>query len=491
MKLKIARTATTPVANPKSSSPPGPVAPAALPHAAAALIDELTEQLSDYADSNERAGGIYDQEYRVKLLDLGLPPAAASLRLVMGWGRTVVDVLAERMEPVAWAHPDLDPTVAQQVWEDSGAGSAIAQTIVDMLIYGIGFISATAGDPAKGEPRVLVRAHSARSTTAKLDPRTGRVTAAITRHDDDRVTLWHPNAIVEAERVGGKWTARSISHNPLGVVPMVALPNAPRAGLPGGRSEITPAVRSALFSATRSLIAMDVNREFFAIPHRYLIGVAGEFKNADGSLLETWKLAARAMLKIPYSDDGGDVQVGEFQQVKAGPFLEQIEGLAKTVAAEAGLPAIYLGVEGANPTSADAIRMAESRLVRRTRTRIAALSPRLSSLGQLVFAIHFATPLADTLRPRTEFADPATAAFSADADAWVKLMGAGAVPKMSSTVWRRMGFGEAEILAMQRDARAEALTNFANQLENTIDLPPYDPGVGVDLGPDQVIADAT
>ena len=438
--------------HPRSTTPAATSSPGTLPDSAASTARDLEEKLLGYSMANELAGAFYDEEYSVQMLDLGMPKEASRLRLVMGWARTVVDVLAERLEPLAWAHPDIDRDDAAELWEDSGAASAIPQAIIDHLVYGMGFLSATAGDVAAGEPRVLVRAHSATSTTADVCPRTGYVRSALTLHDEKTATLWLPTAIVEMHRSAKEktWEVRHVAENRLGAVPMVAIPNAPRAGRPGGRSEITPAIRSALASATRALIAMDVNREFFAIPHRYLIGLSGNLKNPDGSLLETWKLAARAMLKIPYPEDGGDIQVGEFSQVRAGPFLEQMEGLAKITASEAAVPSMYLGVETANPTSADAARMAESRLVRRSRARITAMSPMLNRLGLFALAIDGGTALADTPRPTTAFADPATAAFSADADAWAKLDGAGLFVTGNPVIWRRMGFTEAEIADLTR-----------------------------------------
>lgn len=450
-----------------------------LPPLPAAAAKKLEESLIGYAESNEIVGGFYDQEYRVKLLDLGLPREAAQLRLVMGWARTIVDVLAERIEPVAFAHESIDDDESSELWELSGAASAIPQAVTDMLVYGIGFISATAGNPAVGEPRVLVRAHSATNTTATIDGRTGRVTEALTLHSDTRATLWLPSTVSELSRSasGAAWELDSVAHNPLGVVPMVAMPNAARAGRPGGRSEITPAIRTAIGSATRAIISMDVNREFFSIPHRYILGMAGEFRGQDGAVLESWKLAARAMLKIPYGEDGEDIQVGEFSTVAPGPFLDQIRGLANIAASEAAIPGMYLGVESAsNPSSADAIRMAESRLVRRSRHRISAMRPHLARLGQIALAIHRGTSIAETPMPRCEFSDPATSAFSADADAWVKLMVAGAAPKHSEVIWRRMGFSEPEIRALRNEAALQAPVERLADLNRVLSAPPTDPG---------------
>ena len=447
----------------------------------------LEEKLRGYDLANAAATAMYDETYRTQMLDLGLPREAAGLRMVVGWARIVVDVLAERMDPLAWTSGEhVDPETLHDLWTDSGAGPAIAQAVVDHLIYGIGFLSATAGMP--GDPRVLVRAHSATTTTADTDPRTGRVVRALTIHTPTRATLWRDDAIVELTRTSehGAWDVAEARAHGLGAVPMVAVPNAPRAGHPGGRSEITPAIRSAIHSATRALAAMDVNREFFAIPHRYILGVAGDFKNADGTPLDAWKLAARAMLKIPYDDAGNDIQVGEFSQVKAGPFLEQMEGLARYVAAEAAVPAMYLGIEHANPSSADAFRAAESRLVRRSRARVASITPALNRLAAFAYAIDQGISVDDAPRISTVFARPETPAFSADADAWHKLTSASPQLARSATMWRRLGFSEDEIADIIAAHDRSGLIDAARLVSESLDAPDvYDPSLDVVSGGDE------
>ena len=445
-------------------------------------VKRLDTKLGGYATANSRASSYYDQNYRVRLLDLGLPPEASYLRMTIGWARTVVDVLAERITCRGWEAEGVEHDVMTDLWQSSGANAAVQEAVVDSLVYGIGFISATRGDEAYGEPRVLVRAHSATSTTATISPRTGRVTEAWTRHDDENGTLWTDRAIVEMVKRGGKWITHAVYDHDFGRVPMIAYRNSARSGRRGGRSEITPAIRTAIDSATRAMVSMDVNREFFSIPHRYIVGVTGTFKNkTTGSPLEAWELAARSYLTIPADEETGvEPSVGEFSSVSAGPYLEQIRGLAQVVAAEAGIPSSFMGTEYANPSSADAIRMEEARLVRRSLHRIQALSGELDTLGKMALSMYLGKSVADTPRVSTSFDDPATSALSSDADAWTKLATAGVIGGDSTVILRKLGFTRSEIAEVQaerstsdRRKRLEAIAQIVGG--NAAQVPQHEP----------------
>ena len=88
--------------------------------------------------------------------------------------------------------------------------------------------------------------------------------------------------------------------------------------------------------------------------------------------------------------------------------------------------------------------------------------------------------MASTPRPTMVFADPATSAFSADADAWVKLIQAGAAPANSPALWRRMGFTEDEIAenqaALSRGQSTDRLKARSDALSARDGTPPVDPG---------------
>jgi hypothetical protein len=57
-------------------------------------------------------------------------------------------------------------------------------------------------------------------------------------------------------------------------VPVVRFPNRSRVRDREGRSEITPAIMNTTDSACRSLLGMEIAREFYSVPHRYVLGAS-------------------------------------------------------------------------------------------------------------------------------------------------------------------------------------------------------------------------
>src|SRR5690606_37117023 len=72
----------------------------------------------------------------------------------------------------------------------------------------------------------------------------------------------------------------------VGLVPVVQFANRQRVSDRAGRSEITPAVMSITDAACRTLLGMEVSREFFAAPQRYILGASeGAFEDQEGNLV--------------------------------------------------------------------------------------------------------------------------------------------------------------------------------------------------------------
>ncbi|MDN6706385.1 phage portal protein [Corynebacterium glyciniphilum] len=402
-----------------------------------ATVTALETKLANHGIANHKVGKYYDEDYRIR--NVGVIPDLPRLKeTVMGWGTTVVDTLEERVNLTGWTTPDADDEqrdTLDNLFSVSGAAEESHQGHLDAFIYGIGFISVTKGGP--GEPPVLVRAHSALSATADIDPRTGLARSAITRQSRTSQTLWTPNMIIEMTRVtdGGMWQVTNRIPNSLGRCLVVPLVNRSRAGDRRGRSEITPAIRSYINSATRSLKAMDVNREFFSAPQRYGTNVSpDQFVDADGNQVSGWKLSSRQMLMAPTDESGAEPKFGEFSTVSPGPYLEQIRGLAGLVATEAGMPEDYLGIHSSNPSSADAIRMQESRLVSRAKRRQNMFAPAWNEIGRLALAILSGTTVENVPYVISKFDNPATPTTAATVDALVKLIQVGALPKNSEVV---------------------------------------------------------
>lgn len=424
-----------------------------LSEADGALVKRLSSRLASHDLGNSRREAYYRGRYHAPSLGIGIPPNSVLNKVTVGWASTVVDTIEERIEFLGWSDASgEDDELLSAVYESSDVGSESSAVHSDALMYGIGFLSVTAGGP--GEPEVLVRAHSARSTTAEINARTGLVEAGITYHSNKEATLWKADEIVELSRASerGVWEVVERIPHSMGRVPLVAVVNRTRAGDRRGRSEITPGIITAINSATRALRAMDVNREFFSTPQRYGIGLSEE--NFEG--VDSWKLISTRMLIAPRDEEEGtEPKFGEFSTVSPGPYLDQIKGLASLVATESGIPESYFNIPHSNPTSADAVRAMENRLIKRAERRCRQFTRPWVEVGRLARAVATGRLDIDD-SPRVRWADPATPTLAATTDAMVKAVQSGVLP-VNEVVWRRMGLSDHEIEsveAMQAEVRA-------------------------------------
>lgn len=427
-------------------------------------IDDMLETLSGFQVSNYRHESYYRQNYKTMM------PGIVSARIqqqivgVVGWARIVIESLHERISFTGWDVPEL-----REVYRSNRLASVSSSIHLDTLIYGCSYISVTAGDTSLGEPEVLIRGHHAKSTYGVVNNRTGLLDSAITIDRVDNfsptaVTLWFKDAIISVEKIDGVWKIVSSQDHSLGRVPLVKIVNDSSISKIGGSSEITPSIRWAIQDAVRAYTSQTVNREFFSFPQRYIVGLNDQqMLDESGNPVDPWKIIAGAIWSVPNyrADDEADEsvhealeekpvkpEIGQFEPLGAGPYGQQITGLALAVAAEAGIPASYLGVQTANPTSADAIRQLESRLTRKVRSRISHFIPAWEEVGLLALMI-LGQEIDET--PSTQWENPETETLAATTDAVTKMVAAGIVDPTSSVVLKRLGFSPDEIRTMRQE----------------------------------------
>ena len=235
---------------------------------------------------------------------------------------------------------------------------------------------------------------------------------------------------------------------------VVLFPNRPKADHPFGRSEITQAVRSYTDQAVRTLLGMEVNREFYSAPQRYLLGAESSmFEKADGSIATGWETVMGRMLAVPKDEDGEKPEIGQFNPSSPAPYLEQVKGLSQLLAAEASLPASYLGFVTDNPTSADAIRQAEARLIKRAERRQVTFGRAWREVAYLALLIKDGSVPENFNELEVKWRDAATPTRSAAADEAVKLVGAGVLSADSEVTYDRIGLTPAEQLTLKADKR--------------------------------------
>lgn len=431
-------------------------------------LDYLLGRLYAFEAKNKVKEAYYEGEQRVRNLGIAIPPKVLNaINTVVGWSGTAVDVLEERLDWLGWDEFSdfglADIFNQNDLDVDAGLGH------LDALIYGIAFVCVGTGQD--GEPDQLITVESPRDMTGKWNGRTRRLESAAARfrdpqtHADIGATLYLPDQTIYVERdaASAPWQVVNRDQHKLGRVPVSPLVNRPRSSRVRGRSEISLAVRGYTDAAVRTLLGMEVNREFYSAPQRWAVGTNEDmFTKADGTVVTGWEAVMGRMINAPFDEDNPEAkpEFGQFPQSQPGPYLEQVRGLAQMFSAECAIPATYLGFATDQAASADAIRAMEARLVKRAERR------------QLVFgktwleAARLAVMMRDNLKVvpdefytdvQVRWRDAATPTRAADADSAMKLVQAGVLPADSAVTYARIGLTDLEIRQIEADKRKARL----------------------------------
>lgn len=434
-----------------------------------ALIQRLARKLEDHHRGNEVKEAYYEGKQRLKDLNISVPPALKLVSSVVGWAGTAVDVLEERLDLEGFIGGDAlgiqDIFRANELDLESSLGHK------DALIYGTGFVVVGKGRPELGEPDELITIESPKKMTATYDMRTRRLSAALLLNDDEvneatTGSLYLPNETIYLEKVRNAWMDVARDQHNLGRVLVAPLINNPRSGDPHGRSEITRAVRSYTDSAMRTLLGAEVAREFYSSPQRYILGADESiFTDADGNPMNPWSVIQGRVLGVPYNEDENVMpQVGQFSANSPAPYFEQIKAYAQLVAAETAIPASYLGYQTDNPSSADAIRQMEARLVKRAERRQKQFGRTWSEVAKLALLVRDGVIPAEAQNVRPIWRDPATPTRAASADAAVKLIQAGVLLPDSEITYNAIGLSDSDKAVLKAEKTAASASAFVANL---------------------------
>jgi hypothetical protein len=133
--------------------------------------------------------------------------------------------------------------------------------------------------------------------------------------------------------------------------------------------------------------------------------------------------------------------------------------------AVSALPSHYVGITTSNPASADALRASEASLTARAEARQATFGRSWEQVAQLIVAVRDGVD-PDRVTVRVQWADAATRSVAQEADAVVKLFGAGLLP--ASYALQRLGYDDDEITAIRTARRTEALDGAGVQLDGLL-----------------------
>lgn len=421
------------------------------------LIERLLERLRFYQTTNLTKAAYYEGEQRVEMLNISIPPELQSLETVVGWPGTTVDVLEERLDWYGWTSEEGDLGL-DEVYRDNQLAVESSTLHTDVLLFGTSF--AAVGSGWDGEPHPLVTFHPPTNMTGLHSARTRRLEAALSvvveNGIETEVTLYRPDETTYFARGGSGWTVTERDRHNLGRVPVVQFVNRRRGSRLGGRSEISRAVRYYTDAAVRTMLGMEVNREFYSAPQRYALGVdESSFVGADGNVRTGWETIMGRVWAIGRDEDGELPSVGQFTPNSPAPYLEQVKGLAQLLAAEAAIPPSYLGFQTDNPASADAIQRSEARLVKRAERRQSGFGLSWLEVGRLALLVRDGSVPDGFSLVSSKWRDAATPTRSAAADEAAKLVGAQILPADSQVTFDRIGLTPAEQRQVMADRRRD------------------------------------
>lgn len=469
-----------------------------------ATLGELRGQLATARRKNKPKIARYEGHYSARNLDIAVPPNLADIGVHVDFAETVVNTLGERIVWDGWTSTG-DLHGLEDVYALNALDVEQSAVVIDSLITGMGFVTVGTGDTGRGEPSVVVTGESPNNCTGIWDPRLRRDRAALAQTYEGR-RLVSERLYVLGETItieyasSGQVTSIDRDEHGMSRIPLVRFANQERTSQTRGRSEITPPIRYYCDATARTLLGMEINREFYTAPQRYGLGVDPEQFGITGDMSKKervakgWEISMVRMNFVPRDEETGELpQVGQFTPAPPTPYIEQIRAYAQRIASAAGIPHTYMGFTTDNPPSGDSIRMLESRLTRRAEFRQRMFGRAWREVARLAWMMESNDASVDEenlAKLSVNWRDPSTPTPAADADRISKLVPINVLPADSPVTLREAGFSAADIAQLEQDRRRSltnsvvaAIATGGQQVQQPADNQPSVPAPGAEPGP--------
>ncbi|MGW3298502.1 phage portal protein [Streptomyces rubiginosohelvolus] len=403
----------------------------------------------------------FNGEQLVRDLGISIPPQLKGLHTVIGWPRVGVESLEERLDLEAFRWADgRDSSELSEIAEANDLFDESSLAHLDALVYGREYLAVGSGTD---DSPPLITAESPLDMTLMWDARSRMGTAAlrecaadtfIESGPEERIlVLYLPDQTVMClPSESGGWEVVDRDVHRLGVVPVVRLANRQRTADRVGKSEITPEVMSITDAACRRLMGMEVASEFFGAPARYILGASeSAFQDAEGNAKSAWETYIGRVLALERDEDGNVPEVGTFPAHDPSGQTKIIDLYARIMASQMSVAPHVLGYSSDNPASADAIRFADNRQVKKAERRIRRFGAGWQQAMRLGLWVRDGEPPDKARRIETVWRNPATPTVAAQVDATVKLVQAGILPADSDVTLQMAGFTEDERQRVRAD----------------------------------------
>lgn len=442
------------------------------------LVNGLSTKLAFQSVTMVQRWQYYDGTQRMQNLGISVPQQLAGVETVVDWPRICVDPIVQGCVLDGFrlaGETDVDQELLAY-WRENDMDAEAPLSFLDALVAGRGYMIIGAPDSPSDAP--LVTVESPLNLAMEWDPRTRSVSAAYQSFQVDGVyvaVLYTPSRTVHMSRHDGsssEWEITNVDAHNFGEVPVVRLPNRARSADREGRSEITKAIMNTTDSACRSLLGMEIAREFYSIPHRYILGASeSDFVDAQGNKKTSIEMAMNKFLAIERDERGDLPTVGQFTAFDPSVFTKIVDEHAQLMSSYTGFPPSYFGQNtSANPASADAIRVSEGRKVLRALEAQRQFTGPLRHGAQLMWRFaHQGQDLPDALRAlEVDWVDPSTRTPAATTDAIYKQAAMGAVPPTSDVVLARLGYDAVDRARLEVDRKVDAGASILAELASSL-----------------------
>lgn len=437
----------------------------------AALMARLVKQWQAKRARNALRRQYRDMQMNVAFLGASVPPYMRDqLDIVCGWPDKAVTSLASRCmwDGVTSPSGEEDPLGAMSLLHENRFDLLVPELVDATLTYCCSFVVALPGDPAAGDPDVVVTGADALWATGLWDVRRRGLEAGllVDSADDNGkptavllLTSEHVTRLALGDR---GWVAVARMDHSLGRVPMEPLPYRPALGRPFGRSRISREVMSITDRVVRAGFRTEVSSDLYAAPALLLLGADETmFQDAQGEKVPLWSWYMGRLKSLPKDEDGDKPDLQVIPQQNMEPFLAMKRALAAEFASATSLPISALGIVQDNPSSAEAIYAAKEDLVVEAMNTTRSIGYGLNRIVQDAICLRDGIPVSemgDEVRNlATRWRNPAMPSVVSQSDAMVKQIGA--IPELAQTdvALEELGYSAEQIVRIRSQIkRAQA-----------------------------------
>lgn len=286
------------------------------------------------------------------------------------------------------------------------------------------------------------------------------ITGTNEKNEVNEVRFWLKGYSYEVKKVEGAWkaTLAKQSYQGVSVVPICYDPQLDR---PFGRSRITRPLMSYTDMAIRTFVRMEATAEFYSIPKLWFLGLSEDAQKAQ------WSNYISAINGVTKDEDGDTPTLQQITQASMTPHSEMLKTIALMVASETGLPACDLGITTSNPTSAEAMSVAERKLTREAdRQNLIFSQSIIKALGIAVCLQNdgmTAIP-PDVYAAQVAWKPTQEVSMGARGDFFNKVAAICPSYAMNEIAWRQLGFSDAESRTLLSEARKTRALESLNDL---------------------------